>query len=111
MGGRIAQAGAEAAAAAERGGFDREGVHVTRTRLRLRLSERAWEAISGELERTLERIEEIRVAEQEGLADDGEAECIEATALLMLFESPPPDSFACDAGGDALDRDEIERPA
>jgi DNA-binding transcriptional ArsR family regulator len=103
VGGRIAQAGAEAAAAAERGGFDREGVHVSQSRLRLRLSARTWEAVSKELETTLERIEAIGAAEREATADDPEAECIEATVLLMLYESPPPDSFAPEHGGHELE--------
>jgi DNA-binding transcriptional ArsR family regulator len=111
VGGRIAQAGAEAAAAAERGGFDRDGVHVSRTRMRLRLSTRAWEAVSREIENTLERIEAIRVSEQEALTDDPEADNIEATVLLMFFESPPPDSFTIDHGGHEFEHGELEGQA
>lgn len=106
VGGRIAQAGAEAAAAAERGGFDGEGVHISRTRLRL--SQRGWEAVSRELENTERRLYAIRDAEQEALADDPEIEAIEATALLMLFKSPPPESFMDDDSGHALEHDELE---
>lgn len=108
VGGRIAQAGAEAAAAAERGGFEREGTHVSRARLRLRLSAQAWEAISRELEETLSRIEGIRVAEQEALADDPEAQSIEATVLLLFFESPAPESFTSRNGGHSLDDEGLE---
>jgi DNA-binding transcriptional ArsR family regulator len=106
IGERITQAGADAGAAAERGGFEREGVHVSRTRLRLPV--RAWQALSHEFEQVLERIEAMRVAEQEGPADDPEAHYVEATALLMLFESPPPDSFTLDATGHAPDDEELE---
>ncbi|HEX8647698.1 MAG TPA: winged helix-turn-helix domain-containing protein [Thermoleophilaceae bacterium] len=108
VGGRIAQVGAEAAAAAEHGGFDREWVHISSSRLRLRLSARAWEAVARELESTLERIEAIGVAEQEALADDPKAEWIEASVALMFFETPPPDSFTLDPGGHALEPEELE---
>lgn len=59
----------------------------------------------------IEEIESVRVAEQAVLADDPEAECIEGTALLMLFESPPPDSFASPAAGHELEHDELEGQA
>lgn len=83
VGGRVAQAG-------DGDELERRGVHFSR--VQLRLSEHAWEAVAGELEQTLERIEAIRAAEQEALANDPEAESLEATALMMIFESPPTSS-------------------
>lgn len=106
VGGRIAQAGAEAAAAAERGGFDRDGVYVTRTRMRL--TGDGWRAMTRVFDRMIEEIESVRVADQAALADDPDAEPIEATALLMFFESPPPESFMLEESGHALDHDELE---
>jgi hypothetical protein len=109
VGGRFSQIGREVAAAAERDGFGRDGVHVTRTRMRL--SPKGWRAVSRELARTLQRIDRIAASEREALAEDPEAEAIDAAAVLMFFESPPPESFdpAPVPEGDELSRGGADR--
>lgn len=105
VGGRIAQAGSEITAAAERGGFERDGVHITRTRLRL--TPAGWRKVSKELVKTLERIDAIGAADRKVLGEDPDTEAIDATAVLMFFESPPPESFDA-PGGDTAEHDELE---
>lgn len=107
VGGRVAQIGSEVAAAAQRGGFDSDGVHVTRTRMRL--SRKAWHVVSAELARTLERIDAIVAAERETFAADPDGEAVEAAAVLLFFEAPSPESF--DAQTAALEDDEASRTA
>lgn len=89
--GKISQIGNEITAAAQRGGFDRDGVYVTRTRLRL--SREAWRKVNQEFERTLEQIDAIAEADRDARSNESEPEIIEATAVHMLFESPSPASL------------------
>lgn len=91
VGGKVAQIGSEIAAAAEHGGFDREGVYVTRTRLRL--SPGGWQEVNDELTRSLERIAAIAEADRATHAEDGGTEIREGTAVHIFFESRPPASF------------------
>lgn len=91
VGGKIAQVGNEVVAAAERGGFDRDGVYVTRTRLRL--SPGGWQQVNEEFTKSLARIDAIATADRTERAEDPDAEIIEATAVHMFFESPSPMSF------------------
>ena len=89
--GRVAQIGREVSAAAERNGFARDGVYVARTRMRL--SPKGWRAVSRELGRALERIDRIVAEEREAFTTNPTAEAIEAAAVMLFFESPPPESF------------------
>jgi DNA-binding transcriptional ArsR family regulator len=102
VGGRIAQTGSEVAAAAERGGFERDGVYVTRTRLRL--TPAGWKAVSREFAKALDRVDAIGAAERKKLAKDPGAEAIDSTAVMMFFESPPPESFESAAPAPAAKR-------
>lgn len=102
VGGKIAQVGNEVTTAANRGGFDREGVVTSRTRLRL--SPEGWRKINKEFEKTLERIDAIAEADHEAIARDPDTEIIEATAVHLFFESPSPASFdPAERHPDALD--------
>jgi DNA-binding transcriptional ArsR family regulator len=94
IGGRIAQLGKEFATAARAGGFDREEVRVIRTRMTL--SPEGWRAVAQELADVLDRIDQLGADEADLLRADPDAERIEATSVMMLFESPPPAAF--DAG-------------
>jgi DNA-binding transcriptional ArsR family regulator len=85
IGGKIAQAGEEVATAAERGGFDREDIHYSRTRLRL--TPDAWQQASEVLERALVELDSIRAASAAALEEDPDADVVEATALMMFFET------------------------
>ena len=105
VGGKIAQTGNEVAAAAAQGGFDREGVYVTRTRLRL--SADGWHKVSAEFANALERIDAIGAADRDATEDDPNVEMLESTAVLMFFESPPPESFEAGTPTDA-EQDDLE---
>jgi DNA-binding transcriptional ArsR family regulator len=91
IGGRLSQLGREVASAAEAGGFERDDMHFTRTRMSLSLE--GWQALARELAQLLTRIDQLKVDEAAKLAADPHAEPIEATAVMMLFESPPPGTF------------------
>ena len=88
IGGKIAQAGEEVATAAERGGFDREDIHYSRTRLRL--TPEAWHQASEVLERALVELDSIRAASAAAIEEDPDANVVEATALMMFFETFAP---------------------
>jgi DNA-binding transcriptional ArsR family regulator len=89
--GRIGQLGKELSAAAEAGGFDRDDMHLTRTRTTL--TREGWDTIAKELAELLERIDRLKAEDAERLKNDPHAERIDATVVLMLFESPQPSGF------------------
>jgi hypothetical protein len=91
IGGRISQLGHEVAAAAEAGGFDREDIHLSRTRATL--TPEGWQAVAREFADLLARIDALKESEAAKLKADPHAERIDATVAMMLFESPPPSSF------------------
>jgi DNA-binding PucR family transcriptional regulator len=62
------------------GGFDRDSIHLSRTRLNI--SESAWAELS---KRYLEWLEFIEALQQE--AAESEEGMVDATAILMLFEA------------------------
>jgi DNA-binding transcriptional ArsR family regulator len=102
VGGRIAQLGREIASAAEAGGFERDDMHFTRSRMSL--SPEGWRTVAREFADLLVRLDRVKADEAEKLAADPQAERIEATAVMMLFESPPPGTFdAPHADADVLD--------
>jgi DNA-binding transcriptional ArsR family regulator len=88
IGGRLSQLGKEVFAAAEVGGFEREDIHLTRTRMTL--TREGWDEVSQHLAAVLERLDEIKARDAERVAADPDAPAIEATAAMMLFETPLP---------------------
>jgi DNA-binding transcriptional ArsR family regulator len=94
VGSSISQLGRELASAAERGGFDQDDMHFTRTRLTL--SPEGWREVVRELAEMLDRIDQLKADEAAKLAADPDAKRIEATVAMMLFESPWPDTFEAD---------------
>lgn len=99
VGSSLSQLGREIAAAGEAGGFDRDDMHFTRTRLTL--SREGWREIAQLLGELLERVDRLREDEAPKLKDDPHAERIEATIALLLFESPWPEGFGHDREGAA----------
>ncbi len=103
----LAQMHAAAVSAASRAGFARSDVHLSRTALRLTQDE--WLALSKEMRGWLDRLLEAR-DESARNPRGNPHEAIDATAILMLFETPgggsPPtgshDLPACDADEDEL---------
>lgn len=85
VGGKIAQTGEEIAAAAERGGFDRNDVHFSRTRLRLLPED--WKQVSDVFERALKDLDAIRTASAAEIEKNPDAEVHEASAVMMFFET------------------------
>lgn len=78
-----------ASAALAHGGFDRGDMHFTRTGLAL--DEQGWQTLSEEMLTWLARIDEIRAEGAERVAA-GNAQPINATATLMLFEAATDDA-------------------
>jgi DNA-binding transcriptional ArsR family regulator len=89
IGAVLDQVGASVGAAAAVGGFDAAEAHLIRTPMRV--DERAWRELAGELDGLTERVARIEAESTKRLAgadgDGGPAR--EATVVLMLFESPP----------------------
>jgi DNA-binding transcriptional ArsR family regulator len=103
VGSSLSQLGREIAAAGEAGGFDREDMHFTRTRLTL--SPEGWRTVAGYLADLLDRIDQLREDEAAKLAADPDGKSIEATIAMLLFESPWPDTF--DARAESVRGDEV----
>lgn len=78
--------GANVAAAAEAGGFERGDVHLSRNPLTL--DAEGWKETARELERLTARIEKIEADSHKRLAQNDERDKQEATVVLMLFNSP-----------------------
>ena len=79
---------AQMAEAADTGGFERDDVHLTRTRGRV--DEKGWHALSRELMRTLERVEKIVDEAEARLKKNPDAESLLAGVVMALFEAPSP---------------------
>jgi DNA-binding transcriptional ArsR family regulator len=88
--GWLQQTLSDVVAAAEEGGFNRDDTHHTRTVGPL--DAEGWKKISGELMRTLRRIEELVEESRARLEQDPDADSVDATILLMQFEGPTPKS-------------------
>ena len=97
IGGRLAQLGKELFSAAELGGFDREDIHLTRTRLSL--TPQGWRTLTRRLNEVLVGLDELKAEEAPRLGDDPHAETIEATIVMAAFESPPPSAFETEGEG------------
>jgi DNA-binding MarR family transcriptional regulator len=112
MDGWLKQTMVQILAAAEAGGFDREDTHHTRTTGRL--DAEGWKALSAELRRTLERVDEVFEQSGARLADDPHADGLDATVVLMHFEGPLPKNVArqrpdkASRASQAKDVDELE---
>jgi DNA-binding transcriptional ArsR family regulator len=104
IGGRLSQLGREAFAAAEAGGFEREDIHLTRTRMTL--TEKGWRDVAKGMAALLERFEKIKADDAARLENDPDAVAIAATAVMMLFEAPPPGAFS--NAGEVSGVDELE---
>ena len=85
IGGRLAQLGKEVLAAAEVGGFDREDIHLTRTRMTL--TREGWDEVSKHLAELLERLDAIKARDAARMEADPDTAPVEATAVMMLFET------------------------
>jgi DNA-binding transcriptional ArsR family regulator len=109
IGGRLSQLGQEVFTAAEAGGFDREDIHITRTRMTL--THEGWREISEGLAALLERFDQIKAEDAARLAEDQDAVGIEATAVMMLFEAPAPGTFSDAAEPSGVDELEDVAPS
>jgi DNA-binding transcriptional ArsR family regulator len=98
IGGRLSQLGKEIFSAAEAGGFDREDIHLTRTRMTL--TRAGWEEVSAQLAEALSRFDEIKARDAARVEGDPDAPAIEATAVMALFETPL--AAMIEGGGAAL---------
>ena len=85
IGGRLSQLGKEVLAAAEVGGFDREEIHLTRTRMTL--TREGWAEVSKHLAELLERLDAIKARDAARMEADPDTPPVEATAVMMLFET------------------------
>jgi DNA-binding transcriptional ArsR family regulator len=86
----LAQIQATASCALGDGGFDRDDAHVSRTSLTV--DPAAWQRVADELAEALERVDVVR----EDTGDDEPAPgAVNATAVIMLFESH--DALAAEA--------------
>jgi len=102
--GRLSQLGREVSDAAEVGGFDRDDVHLTRTRMTL--TPEGWSEVAEHLAAALERFDEIKARDAARVAEDAEATRVEATAVMMLFETPLPAEMG--AAGTESETDQLE---
>jgi DNA-binding transcriptional ArsR family regulator len=106
IGGKLSQVGREVFEAAKSGGFDRADIHLTRTRKTF--THEGWRVVSAELLGMLDRLDELANEDQARLEVDPHVETIDATVVMMLFESPPPDAFESGRAGEPLRDDELE---
>ena len=79
------EVGTSVSAAANAGGFDRPQVHVSRTPVMV--DEQGWNALAGELETLMARVDKINAESQKRLLRDDHATEQRATVVLMLFDS------------------------
>ena len=95
VGASLGQLGEAVKAAAQAGGFAREGAQLAREELRL--DERGYQDVAKELARTLDRLAKIRDDSAKRLAKAG-GEGSLANVALMLFEATSGDVPAKDNG-------------
>lgn len=103
LGSKIAQIGEEVVAAAEKGGFDHDDMHLTRTSVRV--SAEQWRGVAKILTRALREIDALT---EEGPSSDDDDQR-NALVVMMLFEAALPDSFGADVAG-SLGHDDGEVP-
>lgn len=106
LGGRLTQVGKEVVQAAEAGGFDRQDVHLTRTRLTLTPED--WQTVAEDLAALLTRLDKLKAKSDATLTADPHADRIDATVVMMLFEAAVPGAFQPTDGGSPAFDDEFE---
>jgi DNA-binding transcriptional ArsR family regulator len=84
VGGKIAEIGAQVAAAAGEGGFDRPEMHLMRTSMRL--TDEGWKEAAEILARAREEIEALS-ATSAATSTKSDGQELHATAVMMLFEA------------------------
>jgi DNA-binding transcriptional ArsR family regulator len=104
--GRLSQLGEEVQAAAEVGGFDRDDIHLTRTRMTL--TPEGWKEVAAHLASALEHFDKIKARDAARVLKDPEAERIEATTVMMLFETPLPAEMGASGAEGASGTDGLE---
>jgi DNA-binding transcriptional ArsR family regulator len=82
--GRLQEAMAHMAMAAEQGGFDRDDIHYSRTTANL--DEEGWKAVAGELRGLLKRIDQIVEGATARVQDDPDP--VESTIVLIQYANP-----------------------
>jgi DNA-binding transcriptional ArsR family regulator len=82
----VDQIGAHVAAGAAEGGFDASDAHITRSPVTV--DEQGWHALARELDNLHERIAKIEAASRKRLARANHEGELDATVVLMLFNSP-----------------------
>jgi DNA-binding transcriptional ArsR family regulator len=85
--GLLQQTIAHVVAAAEKGGFNREEAHHSRTAGRL--DEKGWRTVSRELARMLKRVEEVIAQSEQRLAKESQPDAVNTTIVMMQFVGPP----------------------
>jgi DNA-binding transcriptional ArsR family regulator len=83
----LSEVGRSASGSAAAGGFERTDAHLTRTRLTL--DERGWKELGDALMRVLERAERIQEQSAERLKRADHQGEMDATMVMMLFETLP----------------------
>jgi DNA-binding transcriptional ArsR family regulator len=106
VGSRLSQLGQEVFAAAEAGGFDREDVHLTRTRMTL--TREGWEEVGKHLADLLERLDQIKARDAHRLEQEPDTAAVEATAVLMLFEAAIPATLEGSTPSSVASADELD---
>jgi hypothetical protein len=81
----LAQVSDQVNRAAESGGFERASSHLSRSPMVL--DERGWNELATKFDRLLSECERVAAASAKRLAARDHAGEIQATAVLMLFES------------------------
>jgi DNA-binding transcriptional ArsR family regulator len=87
VGSTLAEIGRAVNGSAATGGFERPDAHLTRTRLKL--DERGWEELADALMHLLERAERIQEQSTERLKRADHQGEMDATMVMMLFETLP----------------------
>jgi DNA-binding transcriptional ArsR family regulator len=104
VGGRLSQLGKEVAMAAGAGSFDREDMHFTRTRVSL--TPDGWKTAARILADALAQLDRLKANEAAAVEADPHTERIEATAVMMLFDSSP-SGFDPHEAGPLIESDEL----
>ena len=94
LGATLADVSEEVNAAAAGGGFDRDDIHLTTSRVVV--DERGWRDLSKLLDETWKGIEKIQRGSGKRLRDAGDDESINAGLVSMLFERVERDSGSVD---------------
>jgi DNA-binding transcriptional ArsR family regulator len=87
VGSTLSEVGRSVSGSAAAGGFERADAHLTRTRLTL--DERGWKELAQALMRLLERAERIQEQSVERLKRADHQGEMDATMVMMLFETLP----------------------